>query len=236
MKYLLWSREHILKGAIWKMQSDQKDQPDWDVAIAIETQPHVALYLKTALGVPNQPGSPTDLQDDIPELSRSIPNGWVELVHRNWHGWWNAILNSESVKLNRRHFQNRLEWKNAVQQTQRDTDVFTWFSLGDYATSRKIIGPIVHEATLWFTQKRQDLEEQMPEFDVARYTEIARTISANFEDHAGRMHAEFSVLGLPDNWTQRVNNSTIACSIAVANDESQFQSLIEQSFVAGLSE
>ncbi len=218
------------------MQTDDKSEPDWDVAIAMEAQPHVALYLKTALGVPDQPESPSNLEGDIPDLSHALPSDWVELVHRNWHGWWNAILSVESVKLNRRRFQNRLEWKNCVHQAQRESDVFTWISLGDYATSRETIGPIVHKATLWFSQTRTDLEKQMPKFDVARCTDIARSISASREGHAGRMHAEFCVLGLPDAWTQRVNSSTMACSTAVTKDENTFGTLIEQLFVASLAD
>ncbi len=206
---------------------------------ARDEMPHVALFVRDALGLPVSPAPavPPPLTGSVPDRRGLLSAEEREEAGRQWPGWWAALLGFE-VRLQEEppDPDHPASWAALWAQRDRIGSPPDSAALVDRPALRRAVVETSSEAHRW-AGRLPDVEhrgEQGGCFPYRLVRQVAEDVAFDRRVDVGAVRASAVVLEVEGSWWHLLAPGAVVCSRAVTAEPRTAHLVLRQAFESGL--
>jgi hypothetical protein len=215
-----------------------KGKPSWCFTDSADQMPHVALFVRDAVGldVDDAPGIPPRLADPVPDL-RSVAEPQVRAQAAvQWFSWWHALVDAEALMHGDTSeggdLDDRFRW--AEREAAGMPPDFA--GLADRPELRQVVMATYEKAIRWTEGRHQAVKR--PDvghtFDWKLIRDVAEEVARDRKVSIGAVHGTALVFAVEGDWWTRFDAGVVLCSDSIRSDRNAARAIVRTAFESGL--
>ena len=198
--------------------------------------PHVALFVRDAVGLPVVPGPavPPRLAGAVPDHRDLLREEQRQEAGRQWTGWWTAVMGSE-VRAQEAHDREVPTPAELRAQRERAGSPPDFAALADRPALHRAAIETFLDAHRRVGRQRQDVRaDRHGCFPSWLVRQVAEDVAFDRSVDVGAVRASAVVLDVEGSWWHLLAPGTVVCSPAAAAEPETAQRVLRRAFESGL--
>jgi hypothetical protein len=201
--------------------------------------PHVALFIRDAVGLPVPPGPlvPPPLAGDVPDHRGLLSEQDRQEAGLQWVDWWATVIGSAVEARQAGPDPDRdTMWQALAARRERAGSPPDFAALADRPALHRVVAETFPEAHRWVSQLGfEHREEPHGCFAYRLVRQVAEDVAFDRSVNVGDMRASAIVLEVEGSWWHLLAPGTVLCSKAAAAEPSTAQLVLRSAFESGLN-
>lgn len=202
---------------------------------ARDSLPHVALFVRDALGlaVPPGPAVPPPLAGTVPDRRASLSDEERREAGRHWPGWWAALLGAEVDRQEERPDPDHPALRARYEEAGSPPD---FAALADRPALRRAVVDTFPEALRWVDRLLDagSRAQRAGSFPYALVRQVAEDVAFDRQVDVGAVRASAVVLEVEGRWWHLLAPGAVVCSAGAAADLHTAHLVLRRAFESGL--
>lgn len=211
----------------------------WRFAESLDEMPHVALYVRDALGleVPDGAGIPPALEGPLSDRRQALDAEERMEAALQWPSWWHAIVADEARMHQGRDEPDRgSRVRDSLARRQATTgDPPEFSALSDRPALRKAVSSTCIEARRWAAGPRRSSHRPVggPSFAWALTKQIAEDVAFDMNVGVESVRGVALLLAVRGDWWECIAPGVVLCSRSAPRDPAAARAILRAVFVSG---
>jgi hypothetical protein len=198
--------------------------------------PHVALFVRDAVGLPVAPGPavPSRLAGTVSDHRDVLREEERQDAGRQWASWWAAILSLE-VHSQESPDADLPALRGLAARRERAGSPPNFAALMDRPALHRAVVETFLEAHRWVSRERLGVRgEREGYFPYGLVRQVAEDVAFDRSVDAGDVRANAVLLDVEGGWWHLLAPGTVLCSVAATTEPVVAQLVLRQAFESGL--
>jgi hypothetical protein len=215
-----------------------KGKPSWCFTDSADQMPHVALFVRDAVGldVEAAPDIPPALADPVPDL-RSVVEPQVRArAGVQWPSWWHALVDAEALMHGDTSEGDDLDDRFRFAEREAAGMPPDFAGLADRPELRQVVLATYEKAVRWTEGRHQAVgrPDVGHTFDWKIVRDVAQDVARDREVSIGDVRGTALVFAVEGEWWARFDAGVVLCSDSIRSDPNAVRAIVRTAFESGL--
>jgi hypothetical protein len=215
-----------------------KGKPSWCFTDSADQMPHVALFVRDAVGldVDDAPGIPPRLADPVPDR-RSVVEPEVQAqAAAQWPSWWHALVDAEALMHGYTSEGGDLNDRFRFAERKAAGMPPDFAGLADRPELRQVVLATYEEAIRWTEGRHQAVgrPDVGHSFDWKIVRDVAEEVARDRKVSIEAVRGTALVFAVEGDWWTRFDAGVVLCSDSIRSDRNAVRTIVRTAFESSL--